>query len=61
MVIQRIQSLYLLAAAVMMGFFCNSSLATVRAEEAVAEIRPVDYPVFLVINFSSILVVRVFF
>lgn len=50
MVIQRIQSLYLLAAAVMMGFFCNSSLATVRAEEAVAEIRPVDYPVFLVIN-----------
>ena len=50
MMIQRIQTVYLIIAVLLMGFFCNSSLGTVRIEEAVADIRPVDYPVFLIVN-----------
>lgn len=50
MMIQRMQSLYLLAAAIMMGFFCNSTIGTYQAEEAISQIRPLDYPVFLIVN-----------
>ncbi len=48
--IQRMQSLYLLVAAALMGVFCISDWGVINAEEGISHIVPSDYPVFLTIN-----------
>lgn len=50
MVIQRIQTVYLLIATVLIGFFCNSSFGTFVREEALATFYPKDFPVFLIVG-----------
>ena len=50
MVIQRIQSLMLLIAAIAMAVFCCTPFATLEAEGAVRAVLVKDAPVFLTLN-----------
>ncbi|MDE5573599.1 MAG: DUF4293 domain-containing protein [Muribaculaceae bacterium] len=50
MIIQRIQSLYLLIATVLSGFFCVSSIGSVKVEETLMNVYPKDNPVMLIVG-----------
>ncbi|MDE5808853.1 MAG: DUF4293 domain-containing protein [Muribaculaceae bacterium] len=50
MMIQRIQSIYLLVATVLAGFFCMSSYNAVKIEEEILNIYPKDNPVILIVS-----------
>lgn len=50
MMIQRIQTVYLLIATVLAGFFCCSSFGTFKAEEAMVSMYPKDFPVMLIVG-----------
>ena len=50
MIIQRIQSLFLLIATVLSGFFCVSSFGAVKLEETIMNVYPKDNPVMLIVG-----------
>ena len=62
MVIQRIQTLMLLIAAILMAIFCCTGFATVKAADAARTVLVADAPVLLTLNIliAVLLVISIF-
>lgn len=50
MVIQRLQTLFLLVATVLMALFTFMPFASATTDAQVADLHPKDYPVYLILN-----------
>lgn len=62
MQIQRIQTVYLIIAVILIGLFCVSTLGTTASEDTITQIMVKDYPVLLIVGIVTavLLLINVF-
>ncbi len=62
MQIQRIQTVYLIIAVILIGLFCTSSLGSLALEDSISKIMVKDYPVLLIVGIVTavLLLINIF-